>query len=746
MVVLSILRTSVAALRSSSSALLVVFVFFNLPRLICALSTDPIPSPAIDLSELGRVGVTGDFDALSQYQYQGQLESGPPVTNGSQSIRAQLPNGDFTTLVTANGNIDSLCVFIESDGHLAGLVAAGNFSSLGGIQGQGVGVFNATQNRVSPLSGMTGTASTVFCDMESDTFYIGGLFQGLSSRNALAWVATQGWTELPFQGFNGPVTSITKLSTGNILFGGSFTDFFNASNHIISGNFSYFPNASVPSNVSLHGHYEFYPKQYETTSSSMANNIGRIALSPNATVNQLISSNSETYVAGKFTGQDINNVFVLINKEVDGLSGGLDAEVRCMLLDEGTLYVGGNFASTNDVVPLSLNHFASYSTQNRTWHALGAGVNGPVTRLNTLLINITAGKPEIAIIINGDFNQILAFGNNKAIGTDGLGVWVPAYQNWLDNLHTAHPAFVGQLSTSTGTMGMISASNYFAGTIASYGSSANGVIFLAGPVIESIGLKLARSSSMNSTSISSGLFFQPDGVNVTVLGGQFAFQGQNDAVLYNLAFINGSNSDSISGVFSTVEKKDEVFALAAADSILYVGGKLSGHAQNQSINGFLLYNLVNGSFALVQPPPLLGDDVAVKAIEGKPGSTDIYIGGHFEGAGGIECSSVCIYKNSTSTWERPGTGLIGSTSFMTWTDKDTLILGGNFSIFSTPSLLVSYYAPDRVWTPFNINKPLNGAITAMSQTQPQEQQSTSWSSDSKTFWVAGKNRMAPYIS
>ncbi|KAG9519332.1 hypothetical protein KCU79_g23565, partial [Aureobasidium melanogenum] len=45
-------------------------------------------------------------------------------------------------------------------------------------------------------------------------------FTGGNSTNAIAWVS--GWTNLPFAGFNGPVTSITKSSNGSIIFGGSF--------------------------------------------------------------------------------------------------------------------------------------------------------------------------------------------------------------------------------------------------------------------------------------------------------------------------------------------------------------------------------------------------------------------------------------------------------------------------------------------------------------------------------------------
>ena len=57
---------------------------------------------------------------------------------------------------------------------------------------------------------------------------MGGSFKGANSTNAIAWVGTAGWTNLPFAGFNGPVTSISKASNGHIIFGGSFTGLGNA--------------------------------------------------------------------------------------------------------------------------------------------------------------------------------------------------------------------------------------------------------------------------------------------------------------------------------------------------------------------------------------------------------------------------------------------------------------------------------------------------------------------------------------
>lgn len=188
-----------------------------------AVDFTPVPPPSLDLSQLGRVALTGDFDAISLYSYQQQSENGF-TTNGSQSLITTLPNGDFTSMVSTDyACIKSMCPFVMADGTLAGVIVGGNFTSLGNIETQGIAMFDPSTSKVTPLPGLTGHVRAVLCDQDTNTVYVGGDFKGANSTNAIAWVGTDGWTNLPFEGFNGPVTSIVKLRNGNVVFGGSFT-------------------------------------------------------------------------------------------------------------------------------------------------------------------------------------------------------------------------------------------------------------------------------------------------------------------------------------------------------------------------------------------------------------------------------------------------------------------------------------------------------------------------------------------
>lgn len=187
-----------------------------------AVTFNPVPPPNLDLSQLGQVALTGNFDAISLYSYQEQNQNGYS-TNGSQSLITQLPNGNFAASASADADIKVMCPFVMKDGNLAGVVVGGNFTSLGGIEANGVAMFDPVTSTVTPLPGLSGQVSAMLCDQDTNTVYIGGDLKGANSTNAIAWVGMAGWANLPFAGFNGPVRSITKASNGNILFGGSFT-------------------------------------------------------------------------------------------------------------------------------------------------------------------------------------------------------------------------------------------------------------------------------------------------------------------------------------------------------------------------------------------------------------------------------------------------------------------------------------------------------------------------------------------
>ncbi|KAL9103424.1 MAG: hypothetical protein Q9163_001526 [Psora crenata] len=182
----------------------------------------PIPTPDLDLTSLRRVALTGHFDAISLYSYEQQTEDGFS-TNGTQSLITHLPNGDFANAANADGYVKTMCPFVLQNGTLAGIIVGGNFTSLGGVEAQGIALYDPTAATITSLPGLTGTVNALLCDQDSDTVYVGGQFKAKNSSNAIVWVANSGWSNLLFEGFNGPVNSVIKGSNDTVIFGGSFT-------------------------------------------------------------------------------------------------------------------------------------------------------------------------------------------------------------------------------------------------------------------------------------------------------------------------------------------------------------------------------------------------------------------------------------------------------------------------------------------------------------------------------------------
>ncbi|KAF3911790.1 hypothetical protein AA313_de0207122 [Arthrobotrys entomopaga] len=212
--------------RKGATASSIFSIWTTLSSVASALNFTQLTPPSLDTAGYGRMGFVGNFESISLFEYE-QQGGQTFFANGSHAIITQLPNGELTTLAVSNGFINDMCLFTMQDGTVAGVVVGGNFTSIGGIKAQSVALINPTNGQPIPLTGLSGTVNTVLCDQPSNTVYFGGDFTGLNSTNAISWVGTSGWSELPFQGFNGPVDAISKMSNGTIVYGGRFTSLHN---------------------------------------------------------------------------------------------------------------------------------------------------------------------------------------------------------------------------------------------------------------------------------------------------------------------------------------------------------------------------------------------------------------------------------------------------------------------------------------------------------------------------------------
>ncbi|KAJ6282783.1 cortical protein marker for cell polarity-domain-containing protein [Bipolaris maydis] len=208
------MRDSFAALVRTGAGKLALSLLLASPT--TAITFNTVPAPPLSLGDLGRIAFTGDFDSISLYQYQGQSQQ-YPGRNGA--LLSRYPNGVFATINVTDADIKAMCTLPINGTER--VVFAGNFTGVGNMPTPGgIALLDPTTGNVQALEGLSGSVNALYCDQQGGRVYVGGSLSGANSTNALVW--KDGWEDLSFHGFNGPIHSIARASNGNIVFGGEF--------------------------------------------------------------------------------------------------------------------------------------------------------------------------------------------------------------------------------------------------------------------------------------------------------------------------------------------------------------------------------------------------------------------------------------------------------------------------------------------------------------------------------------------
>ncbi|KAH7416928.1 cortical protein marker for cell polarity-domain-containing protein [Cadophora sp. MPI-SDFR-AT-0126] len=493
----------------------------------------------------------------------------------------------------------------------------------------------------------------------------------------------------------------------------------------------------ISSSAGLNSLFEYDPTQAVIDTADFANStfdVAGMSLPTGAGVNSLQTSGGTTFVGGNFSTDDFDNVFAVTSSGATPLAGnGLNGEVFSMLLNGTILYVGGKFTDTKSGGSTGLSNVAAYDTSKNTWLPVGAGVSGQVSSVVPLIMNVTTNTPELVITITGDFQQILAFGSNSSVAVTGFAIWVPSRGNWLQNLDFATPSVTGQLTAS---VDLLDGETLFAGSLSSSQLSVNGAAALSNTLSalpvriqatqaqSSTGLTKRANTSQNVSGVVTGLFYETSERNVTILGGHFSATASNGSIVNNLVFINGSNSDIVTGVGSSLSNDSTILAMAIQEDTLYAGGSISGTVNGGDVTGLVSFNLITASFG-TQPPSLSGGNV--NAISIRPDSGDVYAAGSFSAAGSLDCPAVCVFVSTASQWDRPGSNLAGTANAMTWASSTSLIAGGALTVDGGNISLATYDTKSQSWTAAIRASAIPGPVTAL----------TAANSDASQLWVAG---------
>lgn len=494
----------------------------------------------------------------------------------------------------------------------------------------------------------------------------------------------------------------------------------------------------ISSDGGLNGVFEYDPTQAVVETSSFSTSVysqAGMEFNAGSGINAMLNIGGVTYMGGNFTAKTSSNILAIDESGPREIAGaGLNGEVASMYANGSMLYVAGQFSNAKDGGVSGLSNIAAYDTNSNSWKALGAGVNGQVYKVIPLNMNITEDEPEKVITFSGNFTELLAADGQPSIAVDGFAVWVASRGRWLQNLDGPYMAISGQLTAYADIPDDLS---IVAGSLRSAQLSSNGVVGIgdrlstfpiriqAEPPQTSVTLRKRATNDFNISGVATGLFYDQDGVNITILGGHFTARTADGTNVSNLALIDGSASNAVRGVGSELSSDSTILALNIHGSDLYAGGSLSAEIDNAATNGLISYNLEKSAFN-VQPPSLSGGSTIVYAITTRPDSDDIYVGGDFTDAGSLDCPGVCAY--SQMQWNRPGTGLSGVTNAMLWTSTNTLVVGGLLELNGANVSLATYDVKAQSWSITSDETHFPGPVTAL----------TAGNKDSSHIWAAGR--------
>jgi hypothetical protein len=480
----------------------------------------------------------------------------------------------------------------------------------------------------------------------------------------------------------------------------------------------------------LNGLFEYTPSQLTVDMNFQKSAIDSFAtgLDSGAAVNSMTTVGSTIYAGGVLHGQGVSN-FVAIGVSMQPADGGLNGPVLAMSVSGGTIYVGGSFNGTDANGPVGLGGIAAFDTSANVWSALGAGVRGSVAYIVQFQINLSAGKnTELALALSGTFDQLNAFGTNAPVVVHNFAVWIPSRNNWLQNLDVPTMSVDGLL---TAEVDVPNGTPLFAGSVASFDVDADGAVEITGS--DSLALEAFPAQivpTINGTQpagVLTGVYYNQNGKNVTVLGGRFTGKATNGSAIYNLAVIDGSNSDKVSGFTAGVTPESMIASLDVANSLVFAGGALSGQVHGNPVTGLVVFDLSTSDYATTQPPALEGQNVAVNAVATQPNTQSVFVGGSFASAGSLPCASLCIFDASRQQWNNPGAGFAGTITAMQWVDATHLLIAGDLVVNSTATSVSLYDAANQFFTAAGTANGPTGSITSV----------TPGSANGKTYWVSG---------
>lgn len=456
-------------------------------------------------------------------------------------------------------------------------------------------------------------------------------------------------------------------------------------------------------------------------------------------VNAIATSDQTVYIAGDFAvAGNYSNVVAMdvsTGRSESLAMMGLNGAVRASVIVNGQVYFGGEFTSTASSGGTRLNHLAKWDPTAKTWTALGAGVDGPVTDL------IISPNSASQIVVVGNFSST-AGSDGSSTTSGGYAVYDTTSSSWVSTgLLYGNVTAAASSSSNSSTylagrvrgsslnpvngFAMLSTGDGGAPTISNWPNVNFGALGSAPPAASSQSRRAVRKSSLTHSFFSRFTDLSPRSrINVlatratpptipaayapapAVLAGAFwtnSSASNAEVTIIGGNFTSSNGSTEVGGVAfytqgqglsgPTPPIQGSVRALNVIDNNVYIGGQ--GVNVSGIGSGLLVYNLNNKSWVtagMSSLNPASGEQLVVNGIDTRGDTNTVVVSGNFDTAGSLSCAAVCLWDAGAGQWSAPGQGLqAGEVRAVDFggANADTLVVGGAFSM---PNGDVAYIA------------------------------------------------------